>query len=602
MANTFCNPVTYSDGKRHTNPDPFVLSWCGKYYCYSTDEFGVNVSISDDLIQWKYLGYAISEKEYHNYWAPSVFYQNGMFYMYYSNTLAEEDDCHQELLKLAVSRNPEGPFVYQKTFFDQFSIDSHPFFYNGELYMFYSVNDWVGTDNKAAGTCILMDKMKSPWEFGGHPKAVVLPSLPQEIFAENRFGDGRDWYTIEGACTVVRDGKCWILYSANAYVNVDYFVGTAVTKCKKDAVKMKWKKYPDPYTWAPLIRKNEVVEGTGHNTVAKAPNLVDDWMVYHGRSALEELKPDVEQREMRIDPLYYSGDQMICMGPTAKECEAPAQPQFKEEDIQISGNASRMFGEAPEFYTMELWSSGKKFHTGVRYSVYLNYIDEENYTELQVYTGQKKLSVINCSEGIKEVLKEKKLPSEYDYTVPHVLKIQRNSSDYMIQLDEEKAFRFCASGIEKEGKTGIVSYFSDITVQSVTMTCHCELSGEKLKHITAFYKVSNGTITEDGLCNMEKKMELVQKKSSFFAGNYTEEMVLEAIGGRNKFILYNGENEVLNADDMKKSYSVYHIVRGGKHEFLVDGKVVVPVQKQLEEQRISLDGLKLISYRYTQNQ
>ena len=601
MANTFCNPAVYSDGKRHTNPDPFVLRWCGKYYCYSTDEHGVNVSVSSDLTHWEYLGYAITEKEYHNYWAPSVFYQNGMFYMYYSNTLAEEEDCHQELLKLAVSRNPEGPFVYQKTFFDQFSIDSHPFFYNGKLYMFYSVNDWVGTDNKAAGTCILMDKMKSPWEFEGNPKPVVLPSLPQEIYAENRFGDGRDWYTIEGACTVLRDGKCWMLYSANAYVNVDYFVGTAVAKCKKTADKMKWKKYPDPYTWAPLIRKNEVVEGTGHNTVAKAPNLVDDWIVYHGRSALEELKPDVEQREMRIDPLYFSGDRMICMGPTAEECEAPALPQLHKENLQISGNASQIFGTVPEFYTMELWSSGKKFHTGIRYGVYLNYADERNYTEIQVCTGQKKLIVINCSEGIKEILKEKKLPSDYDYTVPHVLKIQRNSSDYLVQLDEEKKFKFYAQAAGTQGKTGIVSYFSDITVQSVVMTCHSDLSGKGLKHISSFYDVSGGNITEDGLLNLEKEMELVQKKNSLFKEDHTEEFILEAVRGKNKFVLYSGADRGLDVEDMKQIYSIYHTVRNGKHEFLADGKVIVSGEMKAEDLRICMDGLKLISYRYTQN-
>ena len=51
--NQFCNPVKFKDGKRHTNPDPFVLRWCGKYYCYSTDAKGVNLSISSDLVNWE---------------------------------------------------------------------------------------------------------------------------------------------------------------------------------------------------------------------------------------------------------------------------------------------------------------------------------------------------------------------------------------------------------------------------------------------------------------------------------------------------------------------------------------------------------------------
>lgn len=70
--------------------------------------------------------------------------------------------------------------------------------------MFYSVNDWIGTDEKIAGTCILVDEMLSPEQFAGRPKAVILPGIEQEIFARNRFGDGRDWYTIEGAAPIVR--------------------------------------------------------------------------------------------------------------------------------------------------------------------------------------------------------------------------------------------------------------------------------------------------------------------------------------------------------------------------------------------------------------
>ncbi|MFT4008395.1 MAG: family 43 glycosylhydrolase, partial [Lacrimispora sp.] len=230
---TYCNPVPFSDGRIHTNPDPFILRWCGRYYCYATDERGVKVSISKDMVQWEDKGYAITDSGYHCYWAPSVIYLNGVFYMYYSNIPSETDDCHQQHLKLAKAVSPLGPFVWEKTFFGHFSIDSHPAIWNGKMYMFYSVNDWLGTEEKIAGTCILMDEMLSPEEFAGKPHPVVLPSLRKEIYKENRFGDGRDWYTIEGACPVFRDGGGWLLYSANAYEHEDYFVGTAAAKTRE---------------------------------------------------------------------------------------------------------------------------------------------------------------------------------------------------------------------------------------------------------------------------------------------------------------------------------------------------------------------------------
>ena len=123
--------------------------------------------------------------------------------------------------------------------------------------MFYSVNDWIGTDEKVAGTIILLDEMLSPEQFAGNPKPVLLPTLEQEIFAKDRFGDGRDWYTLEGAATVVHGNHCFLTYSANAYVNVDYFVGTAVAENKENLIDMVWNKYPSNDIWMPLLHKND---------------------------------------------------------------------------------------------------------------------------------------------------------------------------------------------------------------------------------------------------------------------------------------------------------------------------------------------------------
>lgn len=594
---TYCNPVGFSDGKRRTNPDPFVISWCGTYYCYATDEFGVRVSRSEDLTEWEYLGYAISEEGFHHYWAPSVAYLNGTFYMYYSNIPAEESDCHQQHLKLAVSKKPEGPFVYEKTFFDQFSIDSHPFLWNGKLYMFYSVNDWIGTEEKVTGTCIVMDEMKSPYEFAGYPRPVILPSIPQEIYAADRFGDGRDWYTIEGACTVVRDRKCWLLYSANAYENVDYFVGTTVAKCRENAEEMKWKKYPDSRTWMPLLKKNDLVEGTGHNTVVKAPNMVDDWIVYHGRSAPEGLKPGVEQREMRIDPLFYSDKKMVCMGPSAEERPAPGAPRFRQKNLILKEKT--MLCKGGEFYRMEVWTSGKKEHIGVRYGIWLDYLDERNYVELQVHTGQRALRVIRCGEGICTVIKEMALPERYDYTVPHLLRVQRNAEEYQVQLDEEKPFVF-ETGRTGSGEVGVVPYFSEICVHSFALTVYGELSKKSMRFMREFYRVSDCQAGKDGLCSQDGKLCLEQKDTDFFAGDYMEEFQLKMTASDNDYIVKRGERTLLDVQNQEQNFSVYHGVFGNTEWFLTDGKNLLKMEKTGEMPlSIRSSGIAVLSYRCT---
>lgn len=509
MRETFCNPVPFSDGERHTNPDPFILRWCGRYYCYATDEAGVKVSVSEDMVHWEYKGYAIAEKEYHHYWAPSVIYLNGLFYMYYSNTPAEEPDCHEEHLKLAVSEDPLGQFTYRKTFFEKFSIDSHPVMWNGELYMFYSVNDWLGLEPEVAGTCILVDRMVTPEEFEGKPKAVVLPSLPQEIYEKNRFGDGRDWYTIEGASPVFRGNKCFMLYSANAFENIYYFVGTAVAQVRESLRDMVWKKYPNDYTWMPLLKKNEAVEGTGHNTVAKAPNLFEDWIVYHGRDIEEGLHRGEEQRNMRIDPLLYFGDRMFCPGPSYQERPAPGKGFLNGREIEASENV--FFAEAAEFYRMEIWCSAENSHAGAKYMLYPDYTDENHYIGLKMHSGTGKISAVCRNGGIEMDIAEMSLPEGYDFSVPHLIHVERRKNDFKVTLDEDRKFEFRAETAWKGGRIGAGGCFTQVTIQSVTAAQGAKLRGSDLFLLSEFYDCSGGEIKDGMLRGRGDILHLAEK-------------------------------------------------------------------------------------------
>ena len=512
MRETFCNPVPFSDGERHTNPDPFILRWCGRYYCYATDEAGVKVSVSEDMVHWEYKGYAIAEKEYHHYWAPSVIYLNGLFYMYYSNTPAKEPDCHEEHLKLAVSENPLGPFTYRKTFFEKFSIDSHPVMRNGELYMFYSVNDWIGLEPKMAGTCILLDKMVSPGEFEGKPQAVVLPSLPQEIYAGNRFGDGRDWYTIEGASPVFHGDKCWMLYSANAFENIYYFVGTAVADVKENLREMAWKKYPNDYTWIPLLRKNQVVEGTGHNTVTKSPGLFEDWIVYHGRDIEEGLHQGTEQRNMRIDPLLYFGGRMFCPGPSYQERPAPGRGFYTGGGIEADETV--FLTKAPDFYRMEIWCSAECSHAGARYMIYPYYEDERHYVGLEMHSGMRKIRAILCRGGIAEEIAGMDLPEGYDFGVPHLIGVEKKKDRFQVTLDEDESTAFRTGGFEdgSVGKIGAGGCFTALTLHSVTVSEGTELRGEELFLLPAFYDCSGGEIRDGVLKSLQDELCLKERR------------------------------------------------------------------------------------------
>lgn len=593
----FCNPVSFSDHRRHTNPDPYVMRWCGKYYCYATDEFGVKVSVSEDLVQWTDKGYAIREEGWHNYWAPAVIYLHGRFYMYYSNTPADEEDCHEEHLKLAVSASPEGGFAWKKTFFDKFSIDAHPLLWEGRLYLFYSVNDWTGTDDKVAGTCILLDEMRSPEEFAGHPKAVVLPGIRQEIYEENRFGDGRDWYTIEGAAPVVRGDRFFLLYSANAYVNVDYYIGTAVAQCRENLLDMEWQKYPAEYSWHPLLCKNDFVEGTGHNTVTKAPNMVDDWIVYHGRDAGEELKPETEQREMYIDSLYFNGDEVVCFGPTAKTQAAPAVPELQIRDKVVTGR--EMLGESSLYYQMELWVSAKRSHVGARYGILAAYQDERNYLEIQIRTGRSELLAVSVREGVRLVTVIGRLPAEYDYTVPHLLRIVRSFETYMVIVDEGKECRFTQSGSQDGGQIGIVPYFTQVCLHSFAMTRTVTLSGQQLKDLGRIYTVSPCEVTPEGLVPAGGLLHLEQTVRE---DAYTEMFRFLIADAGNRIELCTDKGVTILAQEKQKEFSLYHRVWDKEESFIVDGEKIKLPQGGESVSRFTFYGLKIAEYQYTKNE
>lgn len=485
----------------------------------------------------------------------------------------------------------------KKTFFDKFSIDSHPFMWNEKLYMFYSVNDWIGSDDRIAGTVIVMDEMVSPYEFAGKPQPVLLPSLEQEIFQKNRFGDGRDWYTIEGAATVVHGNKCYLTYSANAYVNVDYFVGTAVAENKMDMRKMKWQKYPSDYEWKPLLVKNEKVEGTGHNTIVKAPNMVDDWIVYHGRMAEEKLIPGLEQREMRIDPLYYSGDRMFCDGPSQEMKQAPGLPEVQKKEVQITD--LQMLASAEDFYRAEYWISGEKNHIGCKYDIFLAYYDEGNYVKFSVNAGQREFKIIECRNNIQRILKTKGISKDYDYSVPHLFSVEKTGQHYKIISDDTFAIEADADG-NMEKKTcqmGIKPYFTSLTLHYFAMVETAELLEEKLKDIVYFYEVTRAEAGRNGLTGQDGHMTIVKKMDQM---SCTEEFQLNPQSLKNECVIKTGDQKIRFHADEIKGYSIYHISNEDGQSIVADGELLY-AGKANKDFALEVKNTDIVSYRITKN-
>ena len=291
------------------NPDPYMIRHEGVYYCYTTGYNGVNVLRSDQLDAFEHMGYALSDDAWVSYWAPAVLFFDGMFYMYYSSIPKGETDDHRHYLQVAVSNSPLGPFKYEKTLYDTFSIDPHVVEKDGSLYLFYAAN--MATSDKI-GTVIMLDKLADPLTPQNKPCVVLSPTIDQEIFATDRFGDGKDWYTLEGPFYFEQAGTGYLMYSGNAYTHEDYFVNYATCDASLPLEEAVFTKYPDDQSYHPLLGKDAYFTGCGHNAVI-ADTQGQLYTVYHGRRrTADEAPSDLDDgRRLCISALEINGDQLI---------------------------------------------------------------------------------------------------------------------------------------------------------------------------------------------------------------------------------------------------------------------------------------------------
>ena len=466
----FNNPISET-----TKPDPFILEVNGFYYCYSTHVDGVKVSVSKNLINFEDKGFAYACEKEKVYWAPSVVYINGIYYLYYSSVSNEDSNTLDETLKVGISNSPLGPFEYKKQFFDYFSIDSHPYFYKGELYMFYSTNI-MGCDNDMPGTSILLDKMKNPLEFAGNPTVVVAPSLDDEIYENDRFNDTRAWYTIEGAAIMERNDKLYILYSANSYLRENYFINYSVGDLKDDLRDIIFEKYPNDFEYHALMKKNSEVGGTGHNSVCKGPDLIEDFIVYHGRNNDIPLNIDIEQRTMRLDRLNFDGDRLLCDGPLLNNIKVPESPKILLSDVTLN-NEKRII-KIEGNYIFELWLRGTSAHSGIRYGFNVG-----KSLEFELLQGKNVIQVFKVNGSIKIKIKEIELNEKYDHTVSQFFKIIKIFDSASLLLEDGRVFKF---DLPLFDNIEIISHFSSVKIEHFALNTYDQLEGENLIYLSNF--------------------------------------------------------------------------------------------------------------------
>lgn len=290
-----------------SQPDPYIIKNGDTFYIYCTGVEGVHCYKSKTLFtNWQYCGIVLSVEGEKEYWAPSVIERNGKFYMYYSSMPIDEEDVHTEAIKVAVANTPDGKFNFVKNLLPPFSIDAHVVENQSGLYIFYSVNDY---DSEKAGTYIVVDKMLDEFTVAGEPHDVVRPTIDEEIFENDRFKQGQNWYTLEGAYYFRYAGIHYCIYSANSYLKSTYHLGYSY--CADNSDKLNQidfvKAHPDEYR--PLLCGDSTEISTGHNSMIEVDGEL--YIVYHGRDFESNLSCD--DRTARICKLVVNDGKLSIM-------------------------------------------------------------------------------------------------------------------------------------------------------------------------------------------------------------------------------------------------------------------------------------------------
>ena len=225
--------------------------------------------------------------------------------------------------------------------------------------------------------------------------------------------------------------------------------------------------------------------------------------------------------------------------------------------------------------------SAEKQHTGARYGVYADYRDEKNYLEIQINSGKRELQIWYCKNGTKVLMHTQILKKGFDYTVPHLLGIQKNGEYYKVFLDDAPAMEIRSEFRNKSGSVGVISYFTKLFVHSFTLTEHADLQGNELQEIGLLYQ----WISEETVSVLEGGLYFAASIEALpcFSNNsgFAEEWNLKSVSEAHAIAFKKGEKCVYMERGEKKEFTVYHIWEDGKEQFFCENNRI-EIQKDMK--------------------
>jgi len=352
---TYKNPLTAINRTTDHYGDPFVFRYQGKYYLFVSTPDGatnIRVFISDDLINFNYLGDAVDEPLLEAAYAPEIIYAYNKFYM----VTSPKGNGHY----IYVSDKPEGPY-HRLT-------DNINSMIDGSFF--------VGPDGR-------LHLLRAD-----HAGIAMLDVSPAGQLSNRRnLGAYLNAWT-EGPSLFYRDGYYYLTYCGNHLLSKGYRIAYATSK-RFDG------DYVEGLNNPLLINTNEGYTRLGHSSSVLAPDLDGWYIVYH---TMEQNETGFLPRKFMIDRLRFSG-RLMHASPSDFQVVAPLRPKYETyhptKDMTRSGAMLLSSIETGPHFTLE--ASFK----GTESTLIVGYKSIDCYTELRF--NQFEIIVTKNDKGTKKI-------------------------------------------------------------------------------------------------------------------------------------------------------------------------------------------------------
>jgi GH43 family beta-xylosidase len=267
LGGSFTNPII-SDGA-----DPWVIFNNGYYYFTDTTGTGIYLRQATQLAGTNGIGSVSSVKVFSppapynkDVWAPEMRIIQGVAYIYYA---ADDGTNADHRIFVAQQVGQTSSFAYKSKVYDAttdcWAIDGTVLeATNGALYFIWS--GWPGTNNVVQNLYIA--PMSDPLTISGPRVLLSTPQLAWESWIQ------------EGPEVLQRNGKVFVIYSANESWTDSECLGMLVNSDGNYLNPASWTKMPQP-VFQTVSNATGAVYGPGGSAFTQSLDGTEDWIFYH---------------------------------------------------------------------------------------------------------------------------------------------------------------------------------------------------------------------------------------------------------------------------------------------------------------------------------